>query len=197
VEGGGALGVDLLQQVLDDLLFLAAARAVDPLGVAFFELVAFVDKEGSVTAIVDDELRAETAGMGESLPGAPPVLLERLALPGEDRDSGGRDGSGGVVLRREDVAARPAAPSSTSVSIRTAVWMVMWSEPVTRTPASGFSCAYFRRMAIRPGISCSAMEISLRPHSASERSATLKSVTFSVAVPMYFLLPSYQQILID
>src|SRR5580704_1331116 len=60
--------------------------------------------------------------------------------------------------------------------------MVMCSEPVTRTPESGFSTAYFRRMAIRPGISYSAMEISLRPQSARERSATLKSVWFSVAV---------------
>src|SRR5579884_2404204 len=40
------------------------------------------------------------------------------------------------------------------------------------------------RMAIRPGISCSAMEISFRPQSASARSATLKSVLFNVAVPI-------------
>ena len=35
-------------------------------------------------------------------------------------------------------AQRTEAPRSTSVSISTAVWMVMCSEPVTRTPASGF-----------------------------------------------------------
>src|ERR1017187_5135185 len=70
--------------------------------------------------------------------------------------------------------------------------MVMCSEPVTRTPERGFSTAYLRRMAIRPGISNSAMEISLRPQSASERSATLKSVTvwFSVAVPILNFLVS-------
>src|SRR5579862_4067347 len=51
--------------------------------------------------------------------------------------------------------------------------MVMCSEPVMRTPARGFSTAYLRRIAIRPGISCSAMEISLRPHAARDRSATL------------------------
>ena len=47
---------------------------------------------------------------------APPVLLQRLALPGEHRDAGGLlggavaddDRRGGVVLRGEDVAADPA-----------------------------------------------------------------------------------------
>src|ERR1700679_2058028 len=53
--------------------------------------------------------------------------------------------------------------------------MVMCSEPVMRTPARGFSAAYLRRIDIRPGISCSAIEISLRPQSARERSATLKA----------------------
>src|ERR1700677_2408716 len=58
--------------------------------------------------------------------------------------------------------------------------MVMCSEPVMRTPAKGFSAAYLRRMDIRPGISCSAIEISLRPQSARERSATLKAGTAEV-----------------
>ncbi len=34
-------------------------------------------------------------------------------------------------------AQRTSAPSAVSVSIRTAVWMVMWSEPAIRAPASG------------------------------------------------------------
>jgi len=72
-------------------------------------------------------------------------------------------------------AQRTSAPRSLSVSISTAVWMVMCSEPVTRTPLSGWAAAYLRRMDIRPGISCSAMSISLRPQSARDRSATLKS----------------------
>ena len=59
------------------------------------------------------------SGQRQRLLGAPPVLLERLALPGEDRDAlrglGGavgpdRDRRGGVVLGREDVAARPSGP---------------------------------------------------------------------------------------
>ncbi len=68
---------------------------------------------------------------------------------------------------------RTWAPSSTRVSISTAVWMVMCRLPVTRAPVSGFSVPYFSRRAIRPGISVSAMAISLRPQSAKEMSATL------------------------
>ena len=79
-------------------------------------------------------------------------------------------------------AQRTSAPSATSVSISTAVWMVMCSEPVIRAPASGWRSAYSRRVAIRPGISCSASWISLRPNPASARSATLKSVLAAVVL---------------
>ena len=41
------------------------------------------------------------------------------------------------------LAQRTSAPSSTSVSMSTAVWMVMCSEPVMRTPLSGFAGAVF------------------------------------------------------
>src|SRR5207249_11969280 len=72
-------------------------------------------------------------------------------------------------------AQRTCAPRSISVSINTAVWIVMWSEPVIRTLASGFWGAYFSRIAIKPGISFSAIEISFRPKSARLMSLTLKS----------------------
>src|SRR4051812_19486578 len=72
-------------------------------------------------------------------------------------------------------AQRTSAPSATSVSMSTAVCTVMCSDPVTRAPASGWVGPYSVRMAMRPGISCSASSISLRPKSASARSATLKS----------------------
>src|SRR6185312_6338892 len=58
--------------------------------------------------------------------------------------------------------------------------MVMWSDPLTRTPASGRAPAYFLRMDIKPGISCSAMVISLRPQSAREGSATLQAAAGAV-----------------
>jgi hypothetical protein len=72
-----------------------------------------------------------------------------------------------MILRREDVAARPA-------NVRAqANQRLMCSEPVTRTPASGLPAAYLLRIETRPGISCSAMLISFRPQSASDMSATL------------------------
>src|SRR6516162_10100313 len=74
------------------------------------------------------------------------------------------------------LAHRTCAPSATSVSISTAVCTVMCSEPVMRVPRSGCVLAYSARTAIRPGISCSARVISLRPNSASERSATLNGI---------------------
>ncbi len=68
---------------------------------------------------------------------------------------------------------RTSAPRAFSVSISTAVWMVMCRQPATRAPFSGCDGPYSFRTAIRPGISSSAMAISLRPQSASERSLTL------------------------
>ena len=68
---------------------------------------------------------------------------------------------------------RTSAPRATSVSISTAVWTVMCSEPVMRAPASGWAAPNSRRSDMRPGISCSASSISLRPNSARPMSATL------------------------
>ena len=107
VPAGLVLAVNLLQEILDDLLFFVAGGAVDPVA-AVFELIAFVDKQRGVAAIVDDQLGSEAARMAERLIGAPPVFLERFALPRKDRNAGRRNGRRGVILRREDVAARPA-----------------------------------------------------------------------------------------
>src|SRR3954449_9715284 len=85
-------------------------------------------------------------------------------------------------------AQRTSAPRATSVSISTAVWIVMCSEPVIRAPFSGCASAYSARVCIRPGISCSASSISLRPYSARPRSATLKSCAVSTAVGFMGLL---------
>merc|ERR1719502_1425340 len=70
---------------------------------------------------------------------------------------------------------RTSAPSCSSVSMSTPVWMVMWSEPAMRTPASGCAGPNSLRADIRPGISYSARSYSLRPKSDSDMSATLKS----------------------
>jgi hypothetical protein len=63
-------------------------------------------------------------------------------------------------------AQRTSAPNAVSVSISTAVWIVMCSEPVIRAPFSGCASPYSRRSAISPGISVSAFSISLRPKPA-------------------------------
>ena len=76
------------------------------------------------------------------------------------------------VEKMLQLAQRTSAPSSTRVSIRTAVWIVMCSDPVIRAPFSGLDAPNSSRSAIRPGISVSAMVISLRPKSACEMSRT-------------------------
>jgi hypothetical protein len=59
--------------------------------------------------------------------------------------------------------------------------MVMCSEPVMRAPLSGCAgLANSSRMAIRPGISVSAILISLRPQSARPMSAMTQSVLTAV-----------------
>src|SRR4051812_27223842 len=58
----------------------------------------------------------------------------------------------------------------------TAVWMVICKEPEIRAPLRGCLGPYSARVAMRPGISTSAISISLRPQSASERSATWESL---------------------
>src|SRR6266436_6336806 len=93
------------------------------------------------------------------------------------------------VEKMLQLAKRRDAPRSTKVSIKTAVWIVMCNEPVIRTPANGLAFAYFARIAIRPGISCSAISISFRPNSARPRSATLWSTAvLVVTLLMYFEL---------
>lgn len=67
-----------------------------------------VDEVGKVTTIVEDEVELLVVLEGnELLLQAPLVLLLGLTLPGEDRDTGSGDGSGGVVLGGEDVARSP------------------------------------------------------------------------------------------
>jgi hypothetical protein len=70
-------------------------------------------------------------------------------------------------------AQRMSAPSSARVSISTAVWIVMCSEPAMRAPLSGFDPPNSARSAMSPGISVSAISISLRPKSASPMSLTV------------------------
>src|SRR5690606_28087860 len=82
------LGVDALEEVLDHLLLVRGGRRIHPVATVL-ELVALVEEERDVAAVVDDKLRALAVGAEDGLPGEVPVLLEGLALPGEDRYAGG------------------------------------------------------------------------------------------------------------
>lgn len=79
-----------------------AGLLIDLLG-----LDALVDEERCVTAVVDNEVRTTAGAPVEGALGAPPVLLESLTLPGEDRSGVAGDGGGGVVLGGEDVTRAP------------------------------------------------------------------------------------------
>src|ERR1700730_18431477 len=57
------------------------------------------------------------------------------------------------VEKMLQLAQRRDAPRSTKVSIKTAVWIVIGSEPVIRTPANGFAFSYFSPIAITHSIS--------------------------------------------
>lgn len=90
VIGGG--GVGQLPGLLKLLLGL------DPL----------VDQQRGVTTVVDDQIGSAAGAPVEGALGAPPVLLEGLALPGEDGGAVAGDGGGGVILGGENVAGAPA-----------------------------------------------------------------------------------------
>ncbi len=111
VEDAGLFLGDVLEQVLDDLHLVVVRGGIHPL-VAVLHLIALVDEQGHVAAVVHDELRAFVAGEHDALPGTPPVFFQRLALPGEHRGAGGGDGGGSVVLGGEDVAGGPAHVSA-------------------------------------------------------------------------------------
>ena len=122
---------------LNSALVVDAGSRRDVLGEGLLVLEALVEEEGRITTVVDDLVHALAVRPGERLVGAPPVLLERLALPGEDVRGARADDAGGGVVRVEKMlhdTQRTSAPSASSVSMSTPVWMVMWSEPMMRTP---------------------------------------------------------------
>ncbi len=81
------------------------------------ELGALVDEQRGVTSVVHDQRGSGAVRPRQRHVGAPPVLLEALSLPGEDRDAlrvvgcalaPDDDGRCRVILGREDVARDPA-----------------------------------------------------------------------------------------
>ncbi len=116
------VGGELAAQQRQDLAPLLGLRVGVEVGdgAGSGRVQALVQEHRGVAAVVDDQRRAGAVGPLERLRRAPPVLLERLALPGEDRDAARRlgraarlgaaddDRGSSVILRREDVARDPA-----------------------------------------------------------------------------------------
>src|SRR5262249_36802501 len=106
------------QQLQDDAPLLAVLVGIEVGHAArALELDTLVDQQRRIAAVVDDQIRAAAVRPAQRLGGAPPVVLERLALPGEHGHAFGllrpalranRDRGGRLILRREDVAAHPA-----------------------------------------------------------------------------------------
>ena len=91
------LALDFEEQIFDDLLFLIGRFRFRPIA-AFLELVAFMNQQGRVAAVIDDQLRTFAVRMRECLIGRPPIFFEALAFPRENRCAGFGDGRRGVVL---------------------------------------------------------------------------------------------------
>src|SRR5215475_5068362 len=101
------LGMNLFEQVLNHLLFVAGGRRVYPV-TAFFQFVSFVQEQSNVAAIVDHELQYLAVRMEDRLICAPPIFLETFTFPSEHRHTGFGDGRSRLILSRKNIAARPA-----------------------------------------------------------------------------------------
>ena len=88
-------------------LFLFVVRVVEH-GEVGFGLHAEMQQQGGVAAVVEDHVGPAAAGPLEDAMGVFPVVVERLAFDGEDRRAARRHCGRGVILRRVDVAGRPA-----------------------------------------------------------------------------------------
>ncbi|MPM67815.1 hypothetical protein SDC9_114740 [bioreactor metagenome] len=96
-----------LEQIVDDLKFVNVGRHVENRRIVLRRHAA-MDQERGVAAVVDDLVGTVAVRERQHPVGALPVILQRLALPGEYRNSGGRDRRRRMILSRKNIAARPA-----------------------------------------------------------------------------------------
>ncbi len=106
-EPAGAFLRAAPKQVLDDLLFVAVARGVGPIA-AVLHLVAPVQQQRGIAAVVHDQFRPPAAGMRQRRQGEVPVVLQRFAFEREDGDPRLGDRRRRLVLGAEDIATGPA-----------------------------------------------------------------------------------------
>jgi hypothetical protein len=120
-------------------LFFAVGLA--PATLVLFGALAQVHQQRGVAAVVQDQVGAFAFAAGrakvENAVGVVPVIGQCLALDREHRRARWRQWRrrrGPAWRRCCRMAQRTWAPRACSVSISTAVWMVMCSEPVMRAP---------------------------------------------------------------
>ena len=118
------------------------------------ELGALVHQQRGVTAVVEQHVRARSrparSAPARCTTSTPPASRPSRRTPGcpcglSGVPSGPTATAAAAwswVEKMLQDAHRTCAPSATSVSISTAVWTVMCSEPVIRAPASGWLSAY-------------------------------------------------------
>ncbi|MCY1287660.1 hypothetical protein D9M70_366590 [compost metagenome] len=99
--------LEALLDLCDEDLFFFGARVGEYVFTGF-GAGAEQDVHGGVATIVEDHVRDAAIGPLEDLVRVGPVFFERFALDGEDRNAACGDGSGSVILGREDVARGPA-----------------------------------------------------------------------------------------
>ena len=182
-DAGDSLGMDLLQQVLDDLFLFVTSRTrgVDPIRCRPRARTPLW--RSSVASPPSSTINCGPLPPGRELQGLPwcshQYSSRRLALPGKDGNAGGLAIAAAAWSCVEKMLqAHPAdvrAKLPTSDSMRTAVWIVMCNDPMMRTPSQRLTARpYFSRSGHQAGhLVLGNLEISLRPKSARPMSATL------------------------
>ena len=153
-----------------------------------FGLRPQVHEQRGIAAVVEDHVRAASIGPLEDAVGELPVLVQRSRPCARTRACRWPRSP----RRRGPVSSRccttPSAPRRRGPSVSRSARRSGWSCAASRR--CGHRAAVARganssRIAISPGISVSAMAISLRPQPARSRSATRKSENFLISVTAF------------
>ncbi len=86
---------------------MAGGRRIYPIA-AFFQFVPFVDEKSHIATVVDHQLWTLTIRMRNRSVCTPPIFFQGLTFPREYGNTRFGDRGSRMVLRRKDVATRPA-----------------------------------------------------------------------------------------
>ncbi len=111
----------------------------------FKKFALTVDEEGGIATVVHEQVRAGAIGPGQHLLRAPPVLLQRLALPGKHRRAVARHRRCGVVLHRTDCLSAQGwkqwtRGQVTHLNAAACVWPVLANTAASSHIAAQFVC---------------------------------------------------------